>query len=46
LRVVEGGEEGTLCLEIYLSSPVTGYINTETWSSRLGVGRKADDLAL
>jgi hypothetical protein len=37
LRVLEGDENGTRC---------PGDISTETWSSRLGVGRKADDLAL
>jgi hypothetical protein len=26
-------------------NPYLGDINTDTWSSRLGVGRKADDLA-
>jgi hypothetical protein len=46
LRVVEGEEKGTRCLGVQLDHPVTEDINTETWSSRLGVGREADDLAL
>jgi hypothetical protein len=28
-----------------MGDPVSGGINTETWSSRLGVGREADNLA-
>jgi hypothetical protein len=47
LGVVEGDKKGTRCLGVYNCATLPlGDINTGTWSSRLGVGRKADDLAL
>jgi hypothetical protein len=41
LRVVEGYKKGYNLITLSL-----GDINTETWSSRLGVGRKADHFAV
>jgi hypothetical protein len=46
LRVVEGDEKGIRCLGGITGPPVTGDINIETWFSRLGIARKADDIAL
>jgi hypothetical protein len=39
-RVVEGDEMGTRCWGYNWATLLLGDINTETWSSRLGVGRK------
>jgi hypothetical protein len=44
-RVV-GDEKGTRRLGYTWATLSLLDINTETWSSRLGVGRKADDLVL
>jgi hypothetical protein len=41
-RVIKGDEIGT----IYWATLSRGDINTEIWSSGLGVGRKTDNLAL
>jgi hypothetical protein len=43
LRVVQGDEKGTRCLGVYNWVTLSlGDMNTGTWSSRLGIGRKAD----
>jgi hypothetical protein len=41
LQVIESNEKGARCLGVSLRN-----INTGTWSSRLGIGCEADDLAL
>jgi hypothetical protein len=47
LRIVEGHENGTRYLGVYNWAILSlGDINRGTWSSRLGVSRKVDDLAL
>jgi hypothetical protein len=46
LQEVECDEEGTPCLEYNWATVPLGEINTQTWSSRLGVGRRAGDLVL
>jgi hypothetical protein len=47
LRVVEGDEKGNPVPGGITGPPCHGGdINTETWSSKLVVGRKADDLTL
>jgi hypothetical protein len=46
LQVVEGDEKRTWCLRYNWTTLSLGYINTKTWSSRLGIGCKADNLAL
>jgi hypothetical protein len=44
-RVVEDDKKGTRCLEVYNRATLSlGDIHAWTWTSRLGVGRKADDL--
>jgi hypothetical protein len=45
-RVVEGDEKGTRYLGCDWATMSLEDIIAETWSSRLVVGRKADDLAL
>jgi hypothetical protein len=46
-RIVGGVEKGTRCLWGITGRPCHwGDINTETWSSGFGAGRKAEDLAL
>jgi hypothetical protein len=44
LRVAES-REGIRYLGAQLGHPVTGDIHSVTWSSRLGVPRKIDDLS-
>jgi hypothetical protein len=40
------GTRDTQCPGVLLGNPVSRGINTETWSSTLGVGHKADNLTL
>jgi hypothetical protein len=40
------GTRDTQCSGVLLGNPVSRGINMETWSSKLGVGCKADNLTL
>jgi hypothetical protein len=46
MRVVEDGKMGTHAWGYNCFDLSLGDINTDTWSSRLAVRRKADDLAV
>jgi hypothetical protein len=46
LRVAVVTEKGTRCLGNNWATLSLGDINTETWSSRLGPGRMADDISM